>query len=115
MKQEQCVNIAAVCRLGYRHGMADGFDIHLNEDQARRLKAAAEAAGVEPTAYALQALEGVIGDVSVAGVSEYPAAWVVEDAERWAEYERTGVTIPLEDALAAFDAALDEKLRAKAR
>lgn len=95
--------------------MADGFDIHLNEDQARRLKAAAEAAGVEPTAYALQALEGAIASVEPTGFGEYPAAWLAEDEERWAEYERTGVTIPLEDALAAFDAALEEKLRAKAR
>ena len=113
MKQEQCVNIAAVCRLGYRRGMADGFDIHLNEDQARRLKAAAEAAGVEPTAYALKALEGVIGDISIAGVSEYSAAWVAEDAERWAEYERTGVTIPLEDALQDFHANLARRLAEK--
>lgn len=113
MKQEQCVNIAAIRRLGYRRGMADGFDIHLNEDQARRLKAAAEAAGVEPTAYALKALEGVIGDISIAGVSEYSAAWVAEDAERWAEYERTGVTIPLEDALQDFHANLARRLAEK--
>ena len=113
MKQEQCVNIAAVCGLGYRHGMADGFDIHLNEDQARRLKAAADAAGVEPTAYALKALEGVIGDISLAGVSEYSAAWVAEDAERWAEYERTGETIPLEDALQDFHANLARRLAEK--
>ena len=37
--------------------MADGFDIHLNEDQARRLKAAAEASGVDPETYFMQALE----------------------------------------------------------
>ena len=113
MKQEQCVNIAAIRRLGYRRCMADGLDIHLNEDQARRLKAAAEAAGVEPTAYALKALEGVIGDISITGVSEYPAAWVAEDAERWAEYERTGVTIPLEDALQDFHANLARRLAEK--
>ncbi|WP_425984527.1 hypothetical protein [Brevundimonas sp. TWP1-2-1b1] len=107
------MNIAAIRRLGYRRGMADGFDIHLNEDQARRLKAAAEAAGVEPTAYALKALEGVIGDISIAGVSEYSAAWVAEDAERWAEYERTGVTIPLEDALQDFHANLARRLAEK--
>ena len=99
--------------LGYRRRMADGFDIHLNEDQARRLKAAAEAAGVEPTTYALQALEGVIGDISITGFSEYPAAWVAEDAERWAEYERTGVTIPLEEALQDFHANLARRLAEK--
>ncbi|GAW40814.1 hypothetical protein SH203_01214 [Brevundimonas sp. SH203] len=94
--------------------MADGFDIHLNEDQARRLKAAAEAAGMEPTVYALQALEDVIGDIGVAGVSEYPAVWVAEDEERWAEYERTGVTIPLDDALRDFHANLERRLAEKA-
>ncbi|MFN7111506.1 MAG: hypothetical protein ACK4M2_07700 [Brevundimonas sp.] len=93
--------------------MADGFDIHLDEDQARRLKAAAEAAGVDPTAYAIQTLEGVIGDVDVFGVDDYPAAWVAEDAERWAEYERTGVTIPLEDALKDFHANLARRLAEK--
>lgn len=93
--------------------MADGFDIHLNEDQARRLKAAAEAAGMEPTAYALRALEDVIGDTDIAGVSEYSAAWVAEDEERWAEYERTGATIPLEDALRDFHANLERRLAEK--
>ena len=93
--------------------MAEGFDIHLNEDQARRLKAAAEAAGVEPTAYALQLMDGVIGEISIAGVSEHPAAWVAEDEERWAEYERTGVTVPLEDALRDFHENLARRLAEK--
>lgn len=91
--------------------MADGFDIHLDEDQARRLKAAAEAAGAEPMEFAIQTLEGVIGDVL--NERAYPAAWVAEDAERWAEYERTGVTIPLEDALRDFHANLARRLAEK--
>ena len=80
--------------------MADGFDIHLNEDQARRLKAAAEASGVDPSTYALQLLEQGLDDG--------------EEARRWVEYQRTGETIPLEDALAAFDAELERSLAKRA-
>jgi len=45
LKQEQCGNIAALGAVSYRRAMAEGFDIHLNEDQARRLKAVAEGSG----------------------------------------------------------------------
>ncbi|WP_395945050.1 hypothetical protein [Brevundimonas sp.] len=79
--------------------MADGFDIHLNEDQARRLKAAAEAAGVDPTAYALELLDlGTQDD------------WA-EDERRFAEYERTGEFISLEEFLRPFEELLAEKKR----
>ncbi|QFU31611.1 MULTISPECIES: hypothetical protein [Brevundimonas] len=91
--------------------MADGFDIHLNEDQARRLKAAAEAVGAEPMEFAIQTLEGVIGEAF--NERAYPATWVAEDAERWAEYERTGVTVSLEDALRDFHANLARRLAEK--
>ncbi|MBA4001461.1 hypothetical protein [Brevundimonas sp.] len=76
--------------------MADGFDIQLNEDQARRLKAAAEASGVDPETYFMQALERAMDDG--------------EEARRWAEYQRTGETIPVEEALATFSRVLSEKL-----
>jgi hypothetical protein len=56
IQQEHCVNIAAFPALEHRHPMADGFDIHLNEGQARRLKAAAEASGVDPATYVHRAL-----------------------------------------------------------
>ena len=79
--------------------MADGLDIHLNEDQARRLKAAAEASGVDPTTYVQQALERAMDDG--------------EEARRWAEYQRTGESIPAEEALAKFRQALNEKLAAR--
>ena len=49
--------------------MADGFDIHLNEDQARRLRAAA-ASGVDPATYVQQALDRALDDG--------------EEARRWA-------------------------------
>ena len=79
--------------------MADGFDIHLNEDQARRLKAAAEASGVDPAAYALQVLEQAMDDG--------------EEVRRWAEYLRTGESIPAEEALSEFRRVLSEKLAAR--
>jgi hypothetical protein len=74
--------------------MADGFDIHLNEPLARRLKAAAEAAGVEPAAYALQLLEQIVED-----------DWA-EDERRFAEYERTGESISVEEFMGGLRAAL---------
>lgn len=79
--------------------MADGFDIHLNEEQARRLKAAAEAAGVDPTAYALELI--------ALGTQE---DWA-EDERRFAEYERTGEFISLEEFLRPFEEFLAEKKR----
>lgn len=80
--------------------MADGFDIHLNEDQARRLKAAAEAAGVDPTAYALELLDlGARDD------------WT-EDERRFAEYERTGKSISAGEWLGGLRDMIDEKFRA---
>src|SRR5690606_29202452 len=82
---------------GLSSPMADGFDIHLNEDQARRLKAAAEASGVDPAAYALQVLEQAMDD-----------DWA-EDERRFAEYERTGESISAEE----FMDGLREAVRAR--
>ena len=79
--------------------MADGFDIHLNEAQARRLKAAAEAAGVGPSALALGIIDQVIQD-----------DWA-EDERRFAEYERTGEFISLQEFLRPFEDLLAEKKR----
>jgi len=72
--------------------MADGFNIHLSEGLARRLRAAAEAVGIDPADYARQLLDGAVeGD------------WA-EDDRRWAEYQRTRETVSVEEAFAAFDA-----------
>jgi predicted signal transduction protein with EAL and GGDEF domain len=65
--------------------MADGFDIHLNEEQAQRLKAAAEASGVDAQAFALQVLEQAMDH-----------DWA-EDVRRIEEYERTGESISAEE------------------
>jgi hypothetical protein len=72
--------------------MAEGFDVHLNEQLARRLKAAAKAAGMDPAAYAHQLLDVAVEDD------------FAEDDRRWAEYQRTGETVSVEEAFAAFDA-----------
>lgn len=80
--------------------MADGFDIHLNEDQAQRLKAAAEAAGLDPTAFALQALEQAVED-----------DWA-EDFRRIAEYERTGESISAEEWMQGLREAVHAKFKA---
>ena len=61
--------------------MADGFDIHLDEERARRLRKAAEAAGVDARVFAMQVLDQAL-----------EAEWA-EDFRRVADYERTGASI----------------------
>jgi len=80
--------------------MADGFDIHLNEDQAQRLKAAAEASGVDPSVYALQIPEQAMED-----------DWA-EDFRRIADYERTGESIGAEEWMQGLREAVHAKFRA---
>ena len=80
--------------------MADGFDIHLNEDQARRLKAAAEASGVDPAAYAVQLLEQGMDD-----------SWS-EDLRRAQEYERTGESIGADEWMQGLREAVHAKFKA---
>lgn len=80
--------------------MADDLVIPLTEQLARRLKAAAEAAGVYPEAYARQLLDVAVEDD------------FAEDDRRWAEYQRTGETVSVEEAFAAFDAAV-ERVRSR--
>jgi len=79
--------------------MADGFDIHLNEEQAQRLKSAAGAAGVDPKAYAVNALEQAMDD-----------DWA-EDERRFAEYERTGESIGAGEWLQGLREMVDEKFK----
>ena len=82
--------------------MADGFDIHLDEKRAERLQAVAEAAGMSPTEFALGILDSAV------------SADFAEDDRRWAEYKRTGETISVEEAFAAFDAEIDRVRAQKA-
>ena len=78
--------------------MADGFDIHLNEDQARRLKAAADAAGMSLTDFALDILDSAI------------TADLAEDERRWAEYRRTGESLSVQESFAAYDDEVRRRL-----
>lgn len=80
--------------------MADGFDIHLTEDQAQRLKAVADASGLAPTDYALKVLEQAIAD-----------DWA-EEARRLAEFDRSGEAVPAEEALSVFRSDLADRLAA---
>lgn len=80
--------------------MADGFDIHLNEDQALRLKAVADASGLAPAEYAIQVLEQAIAD-----------DWA-EEARRLAAFDRSGQALPVEEVLAVFRSDLSDRLAA---
>jgi predicted transcriptional regulator len=81
--------------------MADGADIHLDPERTERLRIAAEAAGVTPEAFALNAIDQAIGD-----------DWS-EALESLEEYERTGVSYPAEEVLAEFRANVEARLAAR--
>lgn len=80
--------------------MADGFDIHLNEEQAQRLKVVAEAAGVDPAAYVV----GLIDEATQAG-------WA-EDERRFAEYQQTGESVGAGEWLQGLREMVDRKFEA---
>jgi hypothetical protein len=83
--------------------MADGeLRLTLDDDKLRRLKAAAEAAGLPIEAYALNIL--------VVGLEE--DRWA-ESRRRLAEYDRTGISFSVEEGLAAFDAAVEARFPPK--
>lgn len=81
-----------------------------------RLQAVAAEAGLSVEAYVVQTVTAAL---SASGVAEAVAAfdsphdWT-EANRRLAEYDRTGVLIPLEDFLRDFRADLEARLAAKA-
>jgi len=77
--------------------MADGFhiEIDLDPETGERLQAAARAAGMEPAEYAASVLRGMT----------FETDWSIAEA-RLVEYDRTGESISVEEALAQFDAAI---------
>ena len=81
--------------------MADGFQIEIDAEMAERLKAAAQAAGVEPATYALEVLGSALD-----------SDWT-ESLKRLEEYDRTGESISLEEALKEFHGAVEDELRSK--
>jgi len=69
--------------------MADGFDIHLDPEQAAKLKAAADLLGVSPGDYALAAIGQALSKVSPGFVDPDPSI----DEAIADEVERTGEAI----------------------
>jgi hypothetical protein len=83
--------------------MADGgMNLELNEDLTDRLIAAAEKAGRPAADYAAQIIGEALDD-----------EWS-EAERRWAEYERTGESVSLADAMAELRAGLKAHFDAKA-
>lgn len=77
--------------------MADGADIHLDPERAERLRVAAEAAGVTPEAYALNAIDSAIDD-----------DWA-EDIAALEEYDRTGISYSVEEVMAELRANVEAR------
>ena len=78
--------------------MADGFQIEIDAEMAEQLKAAAEAAGVDPKAYALDILKHAMAED-------------MGDAEalhRLEEYDRTGIAYDAEPILQDFQRRVAE-------
>lgn len=85
--------------------MADGeFTVKLDEAAARRLQAAADAAGQPVDQYAADL------------ISEFllPDEGVEADLQSFAEYERTGVSYSVEEAMGHFREELHKQVK-KAR
>ena len=89
--------------------------LKLDAPTQARLEAAAAAANLSVHDYAVQAVSTAL---AVSGVAEATAAFEgphdwTEANRRLAEYDRTGVSIPLEEVLSAFDDALEAALAQK--
>jgi len=83
--------------------MADGeLTLKLDDETARRLQAAADAAGRSVGDYAAGLISEGLTDTS----------WT-ESLRRLDEYDRTGESITVEEALAHFDSELEERLAAR--
>ncbi len=70
--------------------MADGFDIHVDQDRAARLKVAADRLGLSVTDYALAALDQALARAPLQWIDPDPAI----DKAIADEARRTGDTIP---------------------
>jgi len=91
--------------------------IELDESTRARVEAAAAAAGLSVEAYVREILRAAVSSPGVAeGATAFegPHDWT-EANRRLEEYDRTGVSIPLEDALKTFDDALEAALARSAK
>lgn len=85
--------------------MADGgLTLHLNEPLSSRLETAAASAGQKIEDYAQALIQDVLD-------AEAPDEDWAEDEARWAEFERTGESYPLEDVLREFREGLAQEAR----
>lgn len=90
--------------------------IELDESTRARLEVAAAAAGLSVEAYVLEVVRAAVSSPGVAegaATFEGPYDWT-EANRRLEEYDRTGVSIPLEDVLRDVRADLEARLASKA-
>ena len=91
-------NIDDIAVLRDSVAMADGADIHLDPERAERLRISAEAAGLSPEAYALRAIDQAMD-------GDWAEAIAALD-----DYDRTGVSVSAEEALARFRTRVEDRL-----
>lgn len=90
--------------------------IEFDEFTMARVKIAAAAAGLSVEAYVLEKATAALPAVGVAeavAAFDSPGDWT-EANRRLAEYDRTGVSIPLEEVLGDVRADLETRLASKA-
>ncbi len=90
--------------------------IELDESTRARLEAAAAAAGLSVEDYVLEVVRAAVSSPGVAegaAAFEGPHDWT-EANRRLEEYDRTGISIPLEDVLRDIRADLEARLASKA-
>lgn len=81
--------------------MADGFDLHLDDERAAKLKAAADALGLTAADYAMTILDRALDETPLAAIDPDPAI----DEALADQVERTGEVLPwsaLRDRLRRF-------------
>jgi hypothetical protein len=82
--------------------MADGaLKLKLDPDLARRLEAASDNAGKPVDAYAAELIQTVLDE-----------DWSEDDA-RFAEFQRTGVSLPADDVMTRFHKSLTARFAAR--
>lgn len=90
--------------------------IQLDPSTSARVEAAAAAANMSVEDYIVQIIADALstsGVAETAAAFENPHDWT-EANRRLAEYDRTGVSIPLEEVLRDFRADLEKRLASKA-
>jgi len=83
--------------------MADGYDIHLDQERAEKLEKVAREAGVPTAEYALMILDQALDN-----------DWAYTLAG-FAEYDRTGEYVSAEQAMVELRAGVDADLRARGK